>query len=617
MYYGSQTGTAESFAQQIEREGKDKGFFVHVVDLEDVSVYQVLAEERRNDEVSKAIFLLATYGEGEPTDNSAEFLRDLKVKAGLIAPDEEEKKESEPLQADPALQGLEFCVFGLGNRQYEHYNAMGKIFDDCLERAGGKRTLPIGLGDDDDDLEGDFENWKDNVMWPGLSKLYVKDAAAIPHEKSGKDALPECPYVVEYSSNKNATPENLSLDQVHGSSRHYFTSYDCPVTVVRELRSSQDSGSTVHVEIDVSKANGFTYQTADNLGVLPVNDEAVVQSVADSLGYDLDAVFTVKAAPGQEWHGAPFPMPITVHECLSRFCDLTSAPRRSELKLLAAYAKDSMDKKALLRMSSKEGKAEYREKIMEGHVGLVDLLKRCPSIQIPIEHFVGFCPRLLPRYYTISSSSSIYPKSVHLTVAVTEYTRKDGSIFRGVCSSYLAALDPKKKPTVRVFCRESTFRLPKEMTRPIIMVGPGTGIAPMRALLQERAYQRESLKESVGPNVLYFGCKQRSMDYLYEDELKVFREQGHLGIFHVAFSREQKEKVYVQHLLSQNAKDTWELVDGEGASIFVCGGVKMGNDVTEKLKSICVEEGNLSPDDAKDYLNKLASEGRFVQELWA
>ena len=493
---------------------------------------------------------------------------------------------------------------------------MGKIFNECLERAGGKRVIEMGLGDDDDDLEGDFENWKDNVMWKGLSKLYVSDASAIPHKDSGKDTLPTCQYVVEYAS-KTTAPETLPLDQVHGSSRHYFTSYDCPVTEVRELRSPADPGSTVHVEIDVSKAKGFSYQTADNLGVLPVNDDAVVQSVASSLGYDLDSVFSVKAAPGHEWHGAPFPMPITVRECLSRYCDLTSAPRRSELKLLAAYAQDPTDRKALLRMSSKEGKAEYREKIMEGHVGLVDLLKLCPSIQIPLEHFVGFCPRLLPRYYTISSSSSVYPKSVHLTVAVTEYTRKDGSCFRGVCSSYLAGLDPTKKPTVRVFCRESTFRLPKETSRPILMVGPGTGIAPMRALLQERAYQRTKLNESVGPNVLYFGCKNRTMDYLYEDELDDFRKQGDLNVFHVAFSREQKEKVYVQHLIAQNAADTWKLVNDQGASIFVCGGVKMGHDVTEALKGVCVEEGNLSPDDAKDYLNKLASDGRFVQELWA
>ena len=616
VYYGSQTGTAESFAQQLEREGPDHGFFVHVIDLEDVAVEQLLTEERQDTGVSKAIFLVATYGEGEPTDNSAEFVQNLKVKAGVGIPSEEEKKEAEVV-VEPSLQGLEFSVFGLGNRQYEHYNAMGKLFDECLGRAGGKRVVEVGLGDDDNDLEGDFENWKDSALWPSLTKLYVKDASAIPQKDSSKDELPDCQYVVEYSANRNVTAEKLSLDQVHGSSRHYFTSVECPVSVVRELRSPQDPGSTVHMEIDVSKAKDFTYKTADNLGVLPVNDKYAVEGVASALDFDLDAVFSLKAADGHEWHGAPFPMPITVRECLSQYCDLTSAPRRSELKLLASYARDPMDKKALLRMSSKEGKAEYREKIMDAHVGLLDLFRLCPSIQMPLEHFVGFCPRLLPRYYTISSSSSVYPKSVHLTVAVTETLRKDGSVFRGVCSSYLAGLDPQQKPTVRVFCRESTFRLPKEVSRPIIMVGPGTGVAPMRALLQERSYQRKSLKQSVGPNVLYFGCKKRSMDYLYEAELDAFREEGDLDTLRIAFSREQSEKVYVQHLLAQNAKETWDLIDGKGAFIYVCGGVKMGHDVTEALKDICVEEGNLSPGDAKNYLNKLASDGRFVQELWA
>lgn len=614
VYYGSQTGTAESFAQQLQREGADHGFLVHVIDMEDIMVDQVLDDARKDPDTerSKAIFLVATYGEGEPTDNSAVFVQELKAK--MMPSNEEEKKETDlPAQPDNSLQGLEFSVFGLGNRQYEHFNAMGKFFNDALERVGGKRMMEIGLGDDDDDLEGDFETWKDSVLWPTLSQLYTKDVAILPR-KEDENTLPDCPYEVDYVDNRKTKPIDLPIDQVHGSSRHYFTAVDCPVSVVRELRSSQDSGSTVHVEIDVSKAKGFSHQTADNLGVLPVNDASVVEQVAESLNLDLDAVFSLKAAPNQEWHGAPFPMPISVRECLSRYCDLTMAPRRSELKLLAAYAKDPTDKKALLRMASKEGKAEYREKIMDGHVGLVDLLKLCPSIQTPLEHFLAFCPRLLPRYYTMSSSSSVHPKSVHLTVSVTETTRKDGSVFRGVCSSYLAGVKPKKEK-VRVFCRESTFRLPQETERPILMVGPGTGIAPMRGLLQERQYQRKSLKQKVGPNVLYFGCKKSSLDYIYKDELKGFQSSGDLDTLHVAFSREQKEKVYVQHLLSKNAAETWDLINNKGASIFVCGGVKMGHDVTEALKNIGVQEGKLSPDDAKKYLDKLASEGKFVQVL--
>jgi NADPH-ferrihemoprotein reductase len=149
------------------------------------------------------------------------------------------------------------------------------------------------------------------------------------------------------------------------------------------------------------------------------------------------------------------------------------------------------------------------------------------------------------------------------------------------------------------------------------MIGPGTGIAPMRALLQERSYQKKALGLPVGTNILYFGCRKRNEDYLYEDELKTFQMEGVLDKLYVAFSREQTEKVYVQDLLLQNTKETWSLIDQDGASIYVCGGVKMGHDVSEALKSICEIEGGMSEDEARHYLSALASNHRFVQELWA
>jgi NADPH-ferrihemoprotein reductase len=614
IYFASQTGTAETYANQLVREGADHGFLVHVIDLEDIDVDSLLSEERRDDEKSKAVFLCSTYGEGEPTDNSAAFVMELKSRTGLTMGNEEEKKEEMPV-VEPCLAGLDYCAFGLGNTQYEHYNAMGKFFDSTMELLGGSRVAPMGLGDDDNDLEADFENWKDTVLWPTMKKRYIKAGAVVVHKETS--GLPDTQYQVEYvKSGSSGNSKELAHDEIHNSSRHFFTSVDCPVSVNRELRSSADPGSTVHVEIDVSKAKGLSYHTADNLGVLPVNSNNIVDSVAKSLKYDLDAVFNVTASTHSEWHGAPFPMPITIRECLARYCDLTSAPRRSELKLLAAYAKDPMDKKALLRMSSKDGKSEYREKIMDAHVGLADLFLLCPSIEAPLEHFLAFCPRMLPRYYTISSSSSVYPKSVHLTVSLTETQKKDGSVFKGVCSGHLAGVAAGKS-TVRVFVRESTFRLPKDSTKPVLMVGPGTGVAPMRALLQERAYERDVLKKSVGTNVLYFGCKKASLDYLYEDEMAKYQADGVLNKLHLAFSREKAEKVYVQHLLAKNADETWELVSNDGAYIYVCGGVKMGGDVSEALRRICVSHGKMSTDAAKKYMDKLASEGRYVQELWA
>lgn len=572
---------------------------------------------------ARAIFLTATYGEGEPTDNSNEMVQLLKEEQVGI-------EKEQPSNNNNVLEQLEFSVFGLGNKQYEQYNAMGKFFYQALQECGAKPIAPLGLGDDDADLEGDFETWKDQ-LWETLKERYCKDAQLFPLSQSNGDSwkLPKCEYSIHYhkdpasllSSTSEATRTNTPLEQVHGSGRPFFTAVDCPVTQVQELRTPADGGSTKHVELDISKTASIqNYITADNLAVLPLNSNAVVERVAQALGYDLDAVFSLKAGEGQEWHGAPFPMPLTVRECLTRYLDLTNAPRRSDLKLLTQYATDKLDRQFLLRLSSKEGKVEYKEKIMQAYVGIVDLVERCPSLQIPLEHLCSLCHWLLPRYYTIASSSSVHPQSIHITVAVTKEDRPGDSHnpFEGVCSTFLAKCRPGQD-YVRVLVRPSTFRLPKDTSKPILMIGPGTGIAPMRALMQERVHQTTTTNNAntVGKNILYFGCKRSDQDYLYQDELEAWKAQGHLEL-HVAFSRANPlEKVYVQHLLEQQASETYSLIHEEGAYIYVCGGVKMGHDVTETLKQICVEQGAMSFDQAKDYLSKLAADGRFVQELWA
>jgi len=619
---------------------------------------------------------MATYGEGEPTDNAAQFVAVLKDKVGVTSNynfeaeleaaqakraaaaaaaaaaeadyGEEKKGEYGDDDIDDAaatgggggggaseaafFQGLSYAVFALGNRQYEHFCAMGKLADAALGAIGADRLAEVGIGDDDNDLEGDFENWKDAVLWPALKKRFVAEGAAAAGQKKrkskaagGAGQMPDCPYEVEYLtgvSPSEAKADVVQSEDIHASTRHYFTAVDCPVRVSRELRTEQDPGSTVHMEIDISKAgDDLRYQTADNLGVLPVNDDDVVEAVAGALGYDLDAVFRLHPAPDSEphKHSALFPTPCTVRECLARYCDLTQAPRRSDLKLLASYATDGLDRSALLRMASKEGKAEYREKIVNAHIGVADIVARlCRSIEMPLEHFIAACPRLLPRYYTISSSSSMHPDSIHITVSVVKTERQDGSVHKGVCSHHLAGI--VENGTVRVFCRDSSFRLPKDPSRPVIMIGPGTGIAPMRALLQERSHQRKKRRigsKNVGKNVLYFGCKTPQQDYLYEEELKDFEKEGTLNNLRVAFSRTTEKKVYVQHLLADDADETWDLVEKEKASVFVCGGTKMGADVSETLRSIVAEAGGMSTDEAKAYLDKMSSEGRFVQELWS
>ena len=262
-------------------------------------------------------------------------------------------------------------------------------------------------------------------------------------------------------------------------------------------------------------------------------------------------------------------------------------------------------------MGSKEGKEEYKNKIESQHVGLVKLItKFVPSIQMTLPQFIAFCPRLVPRMYTISSSSSVHPRSLAMTVSVIKEKNDDGSIFSGVCSNHLA-----NAGECRIFVRPSTFRLPKSVATPIIMIGPGTGVAPMRALLQEREFQAKEGKEDGKKmnNVLYFGSKNRKLDYLYADEFAEFEKNGTLSSLHLAFSREQKDKIYVQHLLAKNGKETWDLIEA-GAYIYICGGTSMGKDVVKELGKIVSTIGNKNEE---QYLALLKKEGRLVQELWS
>ena len=294
IYYGSQTGTAESFAQQIAREGDDHGFKVHVVDLEDVTedaaaaadgdlstaIQAALMDPAKADAngCSRAVFLMATYGEGEPTDNAAQFVALLKDKAGITsnynfeaeleaaaakkaaagsageADYGEEKKgefgDDDNTTTDAAFfNGLSYAVFALGNRQYEHFCAMGKLTDAALGVTGADRLAEVGIGDDDNDLEGDFENWKDTVMWPTLKKRFVAKGPTVDHKNKSKvgggggaSELPDCPYEVEFLDGitpAEAKADVVKSDEIHASTRHYFTAVDCPVRVSRELRPSR------------------------------------------------------------------------------------------------------------------------------------------------------------------------------------------------------------------------------------------------------------------------------------------------------------------------------------------------------------------------------------------
>lgn len=629
IYYGSQTGTAEGFARELAEEGRKHKFDCKMVDLEDWDMSEL-------QEDAMAVFLMATYGEGEPTDNAVEFHREITNSEGELAED--------------TLSDLKYTVFGLGNRQYEHYNSMGKETQKGIGDLGAKCVYAYGEGDDDDDLEADFEKWKGG-LWAALLKEFYPEGLSALEADGGSDEL-EVPTPI-FSVNIVPEPAQGTPTKNATGKTDYFKTIPAKVLVNRELRQDTTGGSTRHIEIDIQDT-GLTYEMADNLGVMPENSPEIVDGIAARLGYQLDEWFELSESadvksPSSKETSHPFPNPCSVRTALSRYLDLSAPPKKTLVKTLSAFASAAADKELLLELGN--SKEKYDACVGAPKLTLLELLEGyAPSVQISLAHLIDALPRLQARYYTISSTPSAHPRRIHATVSVVDdaikapTTKPAGDTprrFLGVCTNHMARSMPlgahadgsskkeresrpgvqgKKVPRVwphlDVFVRPSTFKLPSDATTPVIMVGPGTGIAPMRAILQERQQQAQKGGEgTVGPTLLFFGCRRSDEDFIYEDELLGYTQDGTLTHLFTAFSREQSEKVYVQHRLAEEGKRLWELLPQ--AYFYVCGGTSMGKDVMQAVEKIAMDQGGMGEEEAKAYVKQMQSSGRYIQELWS
>merc|ERR1719510_1807715 len=279
---------------------------------------------------------------------------------------------------------------------------------------------------------------------------------------------------------------------------------------------------------------------------------------------------------------------------------------------------------------TQEGKNMYAEWIMDSCRHIVHILEDLPGCKPDIDHLLELLPRLQPRLYSISSSSKVHIDSLHITAVVVEYVTKTGRKNNGVCTKWLQLMGsnsmgksylrhdmvPNKEFRIPCYVRRSHFRLPNTPQTSIIMVGPGTGLAPFRGFIQERAWQKRKGKP-IGETHLYFGCRHQEVDYIYRDELEQYEKDGVLTL-HTAFSRDQSNKIYVTHRIKENATDIWRLFEKEQAYFYICGEAKnMAKDVHNLILQIIKNTGNKSEEEAEAYLKRMEDQKRYSTDIWS
>jgi sulfite reductase (NADPH) flavoprotein alpha-component len=362
----------------------------------------------------------------------------------------------------------------------------------------------------------------------------------------------------------------------------------------RKLTLAGSEKDTRHFELDLD-GSGYAYECGDSIGVFPKNDPGLVEEILHALHATGD-----EQVPGNE--GAPKKL----HAALIEDYQITQPSKQ----FIQAIAERGGEAASLLRELMDPLRKHDMEEYLWG-MEYIDFLRGHPSIHFTPEEFVKLLRKLQPRLYSIASSQKAYPSEVHLTIAVVKY-ESHGRERKGVASTFLAerVADADRVP---VFVHVAKgFRLPEDGNTPIIMVGPGTGVAPFRAYLQDR-----KATGAKGKNWLFFGEQRRGSDFLYEEEFTGLQKDGILTRFDTAFSRDQAHKVYVQNRMTENGAEIWKWIDQEGAHFFVCGDAsRMAKDVDAALLKIVETEGGKTPDEAALYVEELKKTKRYKRDVY-
>ncbi|KAJ4379982.1 hypothetical protein N0V86_004289 [Didymella sp. IMI 355093] len=608
VFWGSQSGTSERLAETFGRECLlHFGINALVVDLSEYDANTISKIQSRH----FAIFILSTYGEGDPSDNTT----------GLWDWIKQLKKEK------TRLSSLRYIAFGLGNSNYKYYNRVLDVVADAFDNAGANALMPRQKADDANcGTEEDFQAWKDDVFalfrQLGLKQMTVGYEPTIKLTFSSetfneKEASPLAPPIHQQTSTQSAIVP-LSIKSAH------------------ELFVTGDR-NCIHVELDLGNQD-IVYKTGDHIGIWPCNPEEEIEKLLNVLGAQSrrHEGFSVKS--NNDSVKPKVPSPTTLEAVFRHHLEICAPVARKTVQEVAQFAPTPAAKAMLLEIG--QDRERYEQLASNTHITLARLLQHASPSEswtaLPLAFVIENLLSLQPRYYSISSSSVVAPRRIAVTALVVNKTIGDKSTsytIHGLTSNYILfasdvasnaaaptpsyqrmSMDPGILGTkVLAHVRKSKFKLPITSSTPLVLISAGTGFAPFRAFLQERA-KLHTIGRPIGKILLFFGCRNQE-DFIYRDELyKIQNELGDKVTIITAFSRDGP-KIYVQDRVGEHAVEVLGLLDA-GANLYICGKASMAREVDMKMEDVVSKARGLGQNDVKAWIDGLKKRGKWRADVW-
>ncbi|XP_066586894.1 nitric oxide synthase, salivary gland [Prorops nasuta] len=648
VLFATETGTSQMYAEKLA-ELLGHAFHSQVLSMADYDVSNIEHE-------ALLLVITSTFGNGDPPENGEAFAQNLyamKMNENFVNSNESKislatsksfikansqtevinaKKldrldslrgsttESQTEDTFGPLSNVRFAVFALGSSAYPNFCAFGHYVDNLLGELGGERLLRLGLGDEMCGQEQAFRKWAAEIFAVACETFCLDDDDTLSEValSLGSEALTAT--TVRFVE---ADPQPIvkALSKCHN--RNVTT---CNMFKKTNLTSDGSGATTLLLELDDLKSMEISYKPGDHLGVFACNRLEIVNGILNRIHSTHDSDASIETQMQKQshtpngivktWVPSNKYLPNSLRVLLTRFLDVTTPPSPNLLRYFASIATNPKEQEKLHVLATDS--AAYEDWRHWKFPNLLEVLQEFPSVKPFAPLLIHYLTPLQPRFYSISSSPEVHKGQIHLTVAVVQYKTQGGagSLHYGVCSNYLHQISDGE--SLYVFVRSApSFYMPAQVEAPIILVGPGTGIAPFRGFWHHRlAEMRLNSDKKFGKVWLFFGCRQRNLD-LYRQEKREMLENGVLDKVFLALSREPGlKKTYVQDLIQAEAAQIYDMLVFQQGHFYVCGDCTMAEDVYQTLKQIIQTHGKKTDKEVEAYMFSLRDENRYHEDIF-